>query len=197
VGLDGAVIYNPVPDSAFAGQRTDPQGDLVVAAGRLVREKGFDLLIRAMSNVDARLAIAGDGPLRDGLATLISELGLQHRVRLVGRLELSALQGLYGDAVLTCVPSLWAEPFGYAVAEAMAAGVPVVATPVGAFPELLGDGRGVVAPDLTPGGLATSIRGALEDRGERDRRAQAARSFAFTQLHVDVIGPMYMERYAT
>jgi glycosyltransferase involved in cell wall biosynthesis len=195
VGLPGVVIYNPVAPDVFVESRTDPGGDLIVAAGRLVREKGFDLLIHAMKDVDARLDIAGDGPIRARLSSLVDELGLRRRVRLVGRLELGALRDLYGKAVLTCVPSKWAEPFGYAVAEAMAVGVPVVATPVGAFPELLGDSRGYVAPDLTPGGLA-SIADALVHGKERGSRARAARSFARATLHVDVIGPKYMERYA-
>ena len=197
-GLEGAVIYNPVPSSAFAGRGRDvPAGDTIVSAGRFVREKGLDVLLRAMAHVDARLVLAGDGPLRGALEALATDLGLGPKVVFPGRLTLPELQALFAEAVLTCVPSAWGEPFGYAVAEAMAADVPVVGAPTGAIPELLADGRGFVAASVTHEALAASIRHALSDADERADRAKRAAAFAREQLHVDVIGRRYEELYGT
>jgi len=89
---------------------------------------------------------------------------------------------LYAEAALTCVPSAWREPFGYAVAEAMALGVPVVGTPLGAIPELLGDERGFIAVSVTPEALAASIRQALTDENGRAERAERAAAFAPEEL---------------
>ena len=197
-GLAGAVIYNPVPSSAFTTRGKDlSAGDTIVSAGRFVREKGFDILLRAMVDVDTRLILAGDGPLRGALEALTADLGLRRRVVFRGRVTPAELQTLYTEAVLTCVPSAWGEPFGYAVAEAMAAGVPVVGAPTGAIPELLGDGRGFVAASVTPKALAASIRQALPDAGDRADRAHRAAAFAREELHVDVIGRRYEELYGT
>jgi len=197
-GLVGRVVYNPVPDSAFTARGRGVSGaDTIVTAGRFVREKGFDVLLRAMAHVDARLVLAGDGPLRGALEALAADLGLGPKVVFRGRMSLLQLQTLYGEAVLTCVPSAWGEPFGYAVAEAMAAGVPVVGAPTGAIPELLADGRGFVAASVTHEALATSIRQALSDAEDRADCANRAAAFAREELHVDVIGRRYEELYGT
>jgi glycosyltransferase involved in cell wall biosynthesis len=197
-GLLGEVIYNPVSPSAFAKRGANVSaGDTIVSAGRFVREKGLDVLLRAMAQVDARLVLAGDGPLRGALEALAVDLGLGPKVIFTGRVALAELQALYAKADLACVPSVWGEAFGYAVAEAMAAGVPVVGSPTGAIPELLADGRGFIAPSLTAEALATSIRQALSDEADRADRANQAAAVAREQLHVDVIGREYEELYGT
>jgi glycosyltransferase involved in cell wall biosynthesis len=196
-GLPGPVIYNPVLPSALERGEDAPVSDTIVSAGRFVREKGFDILLRAMAHVDARLVLAGDGPLRGALEALTADLGLGQRVTFPGRMTLAELQALYAEAVLTCVPSVWGEPFGYAVAEAMAAGVPVVGVPTGAIPELLADGRGFVAASVTHEALAATIRQALSDEADRANRSSRAAVFAREELHVDVIGRRYEELYGT
>ena len=197
-GISGRVIYNPVPDDTFAEPgRYPPSGDLIVSAGRFVREKGFAQLLRAMGQVDARLVLAGEGPLRPALEGLAAGLGLGPKVVFRGRVTAAELRSLYGEATLACVPSVWDEPFGYAVAEAIACGVPVVGTPRGAIPELLADERGFVAASVTHEALAASIRQALADAGGRVYRSSRAAAFAREELHVDVIGRRYEELYGT
>ena len=87
------MIHNPVDVDAFhsrASGHAHPwqgNGPMVVAAGRLVRQKGFDILLRAfayMSTADTRLAILGEGPDREALATLAGELGLTNRILMPG-----------------------------------------------------------------------------------------------------------------
>jgi glycosyltransferase involved in cell wall biosynthesis len=97
------------------------------------------------------LVIAGDGPERQRLA---SHAGTS--VRFVGRVSPAELARLRETARVAIVPSLSAETFGLAAAEAMAAGLPVAASRVGALPELVPDGW--LAPPGDPQGLADVIR---------------------------------------
>ena len=139
-------------------------------------------------------SFGGDGPLRGALEALTADLGLG-RSHLCGSGDPRRSCRPYAEAVLTCVPSVVGEAFGYAVAEAMAAGVPVVGAPTGAIPEVLADGRGFVAASVTHEALAASIRQALSDEGNRADRAHRAVAFAQEELHVDVIGRRYEELY--
>jgi glycosyltransferase involved in cell wall biosynthesis len=85
-----------------------------------------------MAQVDARLVLAGDGALGGALEALAADLDLGPKVVFPGRVTLPELQALYARAFFACVPSVWGEAFGYALAEAMAARVPVVGSPTGA-----------------------------------------------------------------
>lgn len=189
-------IYNPVARRVASSPLSSSADTLVAFAGRLVSEKGLDLLLRALKLAPAaRLEVAGDGPLRAEWQRLAEAMEVGGRVTFRGTLSADGVAELYNRAALVCVPSLWDEPFGYAAAEAMALGKAVVATPRGALPELLGAGRGFVATDGTPVALAASLRQALEDRDARERAGLLAREFAERELSIDVIGPRYLRVY--
>ncbi|MEQ9482401.1 glycosyltransferase [Coleofasciculus sp. F4-SAH-05] len=88
----------------------------VVFAGRLVWEKGVDVLVKAFAPVvsqipDARLLIAGDGPERDRLEKLIADLGLSESISMLGHLSRSQMEEYFAQAWVQAVPSRWAEPF--------------------------------------------------------------------------------------
>ena len=191
------VIYNPVGPEAFAtGAANGRSGGLVAYAGRIANEKGVDLLVHALARVPgARLEVAGDGPKRPEVEALTDELGLRPRVRFLGPVGRTQLLDLYDRAAVACVPSVCEEPFGYAAAEAMARGTPVVATPTGAMPELLADGRGFLSATTTTHDLARALTEALEDDGARVERARLSLAFARANFHVDVIGPRYVSCY--
>jgi glycosyltransferase involved in cell wall biosynthesis len=191
------VIYNPIVPQAFETVGTDSGHDgLVAFAGRLVQEKRLDLLLRATAMLpDVHVEVAGDGPMRGLWEALARALGVTNRVRFLGTLSFEGVSALYHRAAIVCVPSAWDEPFGYAAAEAMAIGRPVVGTPRGALPELLGDGRGFVAAATTPVALATSLATALSNPAARLRAAAAARAFAMTHLHINAIGAAYQAVY--
>ena len=115
-------------------------------AGRLVREKGVDVLIHAFAKIagklpDARLMIAGDGPDREKLELLISGLNLSSKVTVHGLLSSSEIDNTLGRAWVQVVPSVWAEPFGIAVVEAMMRGTAVVASGSGGLKEIVADGE--------------------------------------------------------
>jgi len=144
---------------------------------------------------DVRLEVAGDGPLRAAYERCVEEAGIANRVRFLNALPLRGLADLLCRAAVVCVPSLLGEPFGYAVAEAMAMGRPVVTTPKGAFPELLEGGRGFLAADSSPESLAAALQIALDNPARRAQAGATARDFAMQHLSIDALGPRYEALY--
>lgn len=191
------VIWDPVGSHAFAAHAPGPgDGSLVGFAGRLVQEKGLDCLLHALTRLPGvRLDVVGDGPMRAEWTQLTQELGLNTRVRFLGMQPFSGVAELYGRAGVVCVPSAWDEPFGYAAAEAMAMGRPVVALPRGALVELLQDGRGFLATEPTVAALADALKEALDDEHARTTAGAAARTFALHHLAMDVTGAQYEDSY--
>ena len=115
---------------------------LLFAARRLTARTGVDTLIDAMPTVKAafpraRLAVAGSGLLEEELRRKVSAHGLDSCVRLLGRLPDDELVRWYRAASLVVMPTRELEGFGLSTIEALACGTPVVATPVGANPEVL------------------------------------------------------------
>jgi glycosyltransferase involved in cell wall biosynthesis len=154
-------------------------GDLVVLSlGRLRRQKGHDVAMRAFAEIAreeprARLLVAGDGPERRALESLRAKLGLADRVAMLGTRE--DVPRLFSASDLVVAASRW-EGFGLAVAEAMAAGVPVVATNVDSFPEILEDGvSGILVPPGDPPALARAALRVLRDEALARRLAGKAR----------------------
>jgi glycosyltransferase involved in cell wall biosynthesis len=190
-------IYNPVANRAFAARaQGNSQVGLLVFAGRLVAEKGLDLLLRALALVpEAALDIVGEGPMRKPWQVLTEELGLAHRVRFCGASGFEGVAEAYARAAAVCVPSLWEEPFGYAAAEAMGMGRAVVATPRGALPELLDERRGFIAEEATPAALARVLEQTLGDDAARRESGVRAREFARRELAIDTVGPKYLAVY--
>jgi glycosyltransferase involved in cell wall biosynthesis len=192
-----AVIYNPVPEKALASRTlTAGEDGLIAFAGRLVAEKGLHILLRSLPRLpDARLEVAGDGPLRSSAERLAATLRVADRVRFRGALPFQGIAELYARASVVCVPSAWDEPFGYVAAEAMAMGRPVVGTPSGALPELLKGGRGYLAGGPDPPALARALEAALGDPRSRREAGERAANFAHRELSPEVIGPRYEALY--
>ena len=92
-----------------------PATETIVSAGRFVREKGFDVLVRAMADVDARPRSRRGWTAAGRTRSALTDLGLGRRVIFPGRVTLR-VTGSLRRAVLTGVPSAWGEPFGYPAA---------------------------------------------------------------------------------
>ena len=130
-------------------------------AGRLEDYKGVDVLLRAIALApNCTLDIAGDGPQRDELAALSVELKIADRVTFRGHLG-AQLPEFYRELDVLVVPSLptkgWLEQFGRVVVEAMASGVPVIASASGALPDVVGDAGMLVEPG-DPVAIAEALR---------------------------------------
>ncbi|WP_259312854.1 glycosyltransferase [Capillimicrobium parvum] len=144
------VIAHPVAAVATA-PCFDPAGPALFA-GRLAVEKGADVAIDACRRAGRPLVIAGDGPLRPQLEARAAGAG----VRFAGRLDPDGLAAARAAASVALVPSRSAETFGLAAAEAMAAGLPVIASRIGALTELVADDARLVAPG-DPDALAAAL----------------------------------------
>jgi glycosyltransferase involved in cell wall biosynthesis len=159
----------------------------IVAIGRLVSYKGFDVLIRAMRDVDARATIVGTGPLEKELKQLAAELGISDRVHFAGRLERREIKRLLHSAQIFAFPSVnAAEAFGIAQLEAMATGLPVVNTHLSTAVPMVArhDQEAITVQPDDPGAFAQALNSLL-DQPELARRlgssAYARATEEFTQ----------------
>ena len=173
--------FAPSPDADLARSRAReelnvPSGvPLVGTVARLSRQKGLDVLIEAFSRLaprtPAELVVAGQGEEEAALKALAAVRGIEARVHFLG--FQADVPRVLAAVDVYCQPSRW-EGFGLTVAEALAAGKPVVASEVDSLPEVLGTaGLGVRAED--PGHLAEALERVLTDAGLRQTLARRAR----------------------
>jgi glycosyltransferase involved in cell wall biosynthesis len=159
---------------------------LILSVGRLVPKKGLNDLVSACQLLKARgvkfrCAIVGEGPLRGELESQISKLGLEGTVTLLGAMAHDRLVALYGQAsVFALSPQVMADGdrdgIPNVLAEAMAAGLPVVSTRVSGIPELVEDGRtGLLVGPKDPAALADAVERLLRDPKQGQSLAVAAR----------------------
>jgi glycosyltransferase involved in cell wall biosynthesis len=201
--LEGEGVPGPVevvPNGVPVRAARPPLGDapVVAFAGRLAREKGADVLLRAFRRVAdalpaARLVVAGDGAQRPALERLAAALGLGDRVALLGHLPPDALERALEGAWVQAVPSRWDEPFGLVAAEAMMRGTAVVASGSGGLAEVVEDGRsGLLVPPGDEEALAGALLRVLRDRGEAERLGAAGRARALERF----AEPAFVGRFA-
>ncbi len=180
-GIDMAPVRRPVAPS-------DPGRDaaaerLVLLAGRLVYEKGFQVALDALPALHervpggVRIAVAGSGPYAEELRERAKALGFDGRVAFLGWTGDDELHDLYAAADVCAVPSLF-EPFGLVALEAMAAGCPVVAADTGGLREVVPDGTGLRVRPGDPAGLAGALERVLADAALRARLVRAASAHA-------------------
>jgi glycosyltransferase involved in cell wall biosynthesis len=163
---------------------------VLLTVRRLVPRMGLDRLIQAVHCVKAAgrrclLVIAGEGPLRGALQELVKNLSLESCVRLVGRVDDATLSTMYGAADGFVLPTRALECFGLIAVEAMASGLPVLATPAGAIPEIV---NGIepqwLARDTSAEGIGDLVSRFLDGRLPRhspsELRAYVEREFART-----------------
>lgn len=160
----------------------------VAFAGRLVREKGADVLVRAFARVvkelpDARLLLAGEGPERNHLKKLIANLNLSQSISMLGHLPHPELERKFSTAWVQAVPSLWEEPFGIVVAESMMRGTTVVASNSGGLTEIVQDGQtGILVPPGDDVALAEALVSLLRNRDLAEQMGRAGREVALTHF---------------
>lgn len=176
------VVHNGVDTELFRplGGHTSVPGRIVTTASADVPLKGLIFLIEALAKVrterDASLVVVGRtaeaGPVRQA----IERFGVSGTVRFESGVDWARLVELYREAEIAVVPSLY-EGFSLPAAEAMACGIPLVASATGAIPEVAGTHRetALLVPPRDPGALAAAIRELLDDRALRQRVGAAGR----------------------
>ena len=158
------VVPNYMPDGAFAERSNANAGEYALYAGRLSPEKGVETAVTAAGIAGIPLKLAGEGPLSHRLREQAAFAGAP--VELLGRVGADRLAELRAGAALAVIPSLSGEMLPFAALEAMATGLPVVASRKGSLPEILGEERCVPAGDAEA--LAAAMRALWSDP---DRRA--------------------------
>ncbi|MBN1438486.1 MAG: glycosyltransferase family 4 protein [Anaerolineales bacterium] len=173
-------------------------GESIVGfVGRLTRQKGVDILLRAFASVErelpaARLVLAGDGPDRPALERLAHSLGLR-RARFLGWRDDAA--DVMAGADLLAIPSRW-EGFGLVALEAMALGKPVVAADVSALPEIVvPEETGLLVSPGDPAGLAESIRALAADRPRAERMGRAGSERVRKEFPVEKMAERTVKAY--
>jgi sugar transferase (PEP-CTERM/EpsH1 system associated) len=179
-------IRNGIDLDRFAFSGPHPGGP-VIAVARLSPEKDLANLVRAAAiarqrDPDLRIEIAGDGPCLPELRQLVAELGLEGRVALLG--EVDDVAGLLARGGLFVLPSR-SEGIALTLLEAMARGLPVVATRVGGTPEVVLDGQtGLLVPSGDPAALAEAILRLRRDPERGEAMGRAARQRAEERFDV-------------
>lgn len=186
--VDGALRYG-IPDRGARPPLVPPP--TMAYAGRLVPEKGVEVLLRATALLAerlprVRLLVVGEGPEEERLRGLTTELGLEERVRFLGRVERERVTEVLAPAWVQVVPSVWEEPFGLVAAEAMMRGTAVVASDTGGLTEQVIEGRtGMLVPPDDAGALARAVLPLLGDRETAERLGGEARQVAVERFSED------------
>lgn len=193
------VVPNAVDPDEFSDSTAEKGlGSYVLAVGRLVPQKGFDVLLNAFAEPrlsELQLVLAGTGPERERLARQADGLGLTRRVHFVGAANRNHLGRLLRGATAFALPSR-GEPFGIALLEAMAAGVPAVATAAGGVPEFATDGYNALLVDADqPEPFANALSRLCTDEPLRMQLIRAGKRTA-DELSWATISKKYEETYA-
>jgi len=174
---------------------------VLLCPARLAPIKGHGDLLEAAERLMARgipfeLRLAGEGPERAAIERRIGERGLGERVRLLGTVPHAELLGMYRDRRVDCVvlPSLH-EGLSVALVEAMAYGVPVIATAVGGVPELLEDGAGILVPPGDADALTEALTRVLGSPTLRAELAHAGRRRVEADFEVHAIARELVRRF--
>jgi len=204
-----STIYNAVDTAKFRpaedkshlrtllGIRSDAM--VIGITGGLIKQKGHEYLLEAAADLHGKngnieYVFVGDGPLRSDLEAKAASLGLKDHVFFLGvRRDVGAL--IQGFDIFT-LPSLW-EGFGIAIAEAMASGVPVVATSVDGIRELVDDGStGILVPPGDPIALGIALSDLAGDPLQRKAMGAAGRTRIIEQFSLSAMVSAYEKLYS-
>ncbi|HEV8455428.1 MAG TPA: glycosyltransferase family 4 protein [Gemmatimonadales bacterium] len=194
-------VYNGIDLSRFDNLESgvlrrelglDSATPIIFASGRAMPYKGIPVLLRAVRRLcddgwqNLHLVYAGNGPALASFRTEATDLGLA-KVHFLGKR--TDVPALLADATIAVIPSVWAEAFGLTVVEAMAAGVPLVATRIGGIPELVEPGvTGLLVEPNDAAGLAAAIGRLLGDAELRENLAAKARVWARERFSLTRVG---------
>ena len=176
----------------------DPGKFVIIFVGKLIKWKGVDVAIRAMLQLpdSATLLVVGDGPVEPELRALATSLKLGDRVRFVGN-QRNVEPYMQAADCFIC-PSLWGEAVGLVNIEALASGLPVVASRVGGIPEFIDDKvTGLLFNAGDDAGLADRLNFLIENPRILKYMSNKARTFAVEKYSIQKRVPDYLELYTS
>jgi glycosyltransferase involved in cell wall biosynthesis len=170
--VKSTVIGNPFEPDEFTDSGQNVRNKDLVFLGRLVSDKGCDLVLRALAILKAEgiypsFSVIGGGPEMQALKRLAEELGLSDQVVFRGAIREGRGREVAQHKILV-VPSTWEEPFGLVALEGIAAGCAVIASHAGGLPEAVGP-CGVLFPNGDVAGLAAALREVLTNESLREK----------------------------
>ena len=194
------IIANGVDVERFADAEpaTLEPGPTLLFVGRLEERKGFPVAVEAfrrlaLDRLDLHMVVAGDGKERSAVEPLSRDL--RARILLLGNVSNGRLPGYHAAADVYLGPALGGESFGIVLVEAMAAGLPVVASRIRGYDEVIRDGvDGLLVPPGDPGELAAATARILDDPALSARLSRAARDRA-AGFEWGVVAAAIRERY--
>lgn len=167
--IDSVFVPNIVSDRFFEKDRKETNREIFefCAIGRLVSLKNFDLLIKAAhklkeQSVNFRLRIIGSGPEHKKLSNLISDLSLADRVTLTGQLKREEIIEILSESHSLILPSSY-ETFGVVLIEALAMGIPIIATKSGGPEYIVNDTNGILIPPDDPDAITNAMNRMIEN----------------------------------
>ncbi len=193
--IEVSVISNGVDLDAFKDEPRQWSPVRMLFVGRVVYQKGLDLLFTALTSLkDAEweLNIAGDGPRVDDLKAQARELGIDKKVTFLGWQTSSQLPGVLLSANLFVHPSRH-EGMPNALLEAMASGLPAVATRIAGNEELVSAETGVLVPTEDPQALRAALLPLLEDAALREKMGRAARKRVAAEYSWRQVAQAYLD----
>lgn len=194
-------VYNGIDPSHFPQSEFPDGTPKIVAVGRSIEKKGFDVLIDAcalLGDRDFECVIVGGGPLDESLRGQVVARGLGGKVRVAGPRSESEIAELLRQARLFALPCVRGtdgalDNLPTVIMEAMAAGLPVISTPLAGIPEMVADGQtGFLVPERNPRALAEAITRLLDEPALARTMGAAGRAlclerFALTRTSPDLI----------
>ena len=187
------VIGNPYCSQLFRCLPDAAREDGIVFLGRLVSDKGVDLLLRSFAEMQRptwRLTIIGDGPERPALEHLAQRLGIRQTVHFCGALQGEPLVHVLNQHQLMVIPSRWREPFGVVALEGLACGCVVLASDGGGLPDAVGP-AGLLFQRENQQDLTRQLQSLIEDSALRGRLRQQAPSHLM-QFRQDQVASRYL-----
>jgi glycosyltransferase involved in cell wall biosynthesis len=196
------VVWHGIPIRSLRSSLSE--SPTVAIAGRLVKEKGADVLLKAFAKIlkqipSAKLLIAGNGPELERLNSLIRRLELSNNhVTMLGHLSRPDLERVFDGAWVQAVPSLWAEPFGLVAVEAMMRGTAVVASSTGGLTEIIQEGKtGLLAPPGNVDALAEALFKLLSNRELAEEMGRAGHEVAKGRFSEEIYVDNLIQLYKT
>ncbi|MGI3781805.1 MAG: glycosyltransferase [Janthinobacterium lividum] len=199
----GVDVRHFTPDAAPLDDPPRREPYRIVSVGRLVPRKGFATVVEALVSLPGVELVVAGGHAGTGaveaeqvrLQTLAEDLGVADRVHFVGQVGHFLMPALLCSAdLVVCSP--WYEPFGLVPLEAMACGVPVVASAVGGMLDSVAEGEtGLLVPPQDPAALATAVQGLLSDPARRRAYGRAGVRRARSRYSWDAVATATAEGY--
>lgn len=189
------IIPNGVDIKKFAGENAPHAGDVLVTSSRLVRKNAIDIILRALPLLpqEVRLIVAGSGPDEKKLKALARELGVAERVEWLGYVDHGALPALLHRSNVFVRPSR-SEGMGNSFVEAMAAGLPVIATQEGGLKDFITSEVAWPVPKNSPEALAAAVKEILGNPAHAAQVITRAKQLAFENYDWELVARQMRER---